>query len=124
MLKLLIKCTIGALFALQSIHCEADPQLNLPPLAPPGLEGRRPVTFPNGEASPTRVSLGVDGVVSGDGSSVHDRSRSERFGPPYDGDDDEEDERPNYPAQQPEGRANDYDRRDRQDSVRHHFVLT
>ncbi|XP_061518111.1 angiotensin-converting enzyme [Anopheles gambiae] len=116
MLKLLIKCTIGALFALQSIHCEADPQLNLPPLAPPGLEGRRPVTFPNGEASPTRVPLGVDGVVSGDGSSVHDRSRSERFGPPYDGDDDEEDERPNYPAQQPEGRANDYDRRDRQDS--------
>ncbi|XP_058124151.1 angiotensin-converting enzyme [Anopheles ziemanni] len=111
MFVLVIKCTIFGLLLVQSVHCEADPQLNLPPLAPPG---GRPGAFPNDGTSPTRVPLGIN---SADGVSPFDRNRSERFGPPYeDDDDDEQDEKPNYP--QLEGRAqnSDYDRRDRPDS--------
>ncbi|XP_058056752.1 angiotensin-converting enzyme [Anopheles bellator] len=98
LLSVVIKCTIYVVVLSQSIHCEADPQLNLPPLAPaPG---------PSVRTSPGDSAAGANGAF--------DRSRSERFGPPY-GDDDDEEERPNYP--QPQGRANnDYDRRDRPDS--------
>uniref|UniRef100_A0A1Y9G9G1 Angiotensin-converting enzyme n=1 Tax=Anopheles albimanus TaxID=7167 RepID=A0A1Y9G9G1_ANOAL len=119
MFAVLISCTASVvLLASQFVHCEPEPQLNLPPLPPPGADGGRAVPFSNGgpQQPPPRGPSSDNGVSGANGG--FDRSRSERFGPPYDGDDDEEEEgeRPNYP-QQPQGRANsDYDRRDRPDT--------
>uniref|UniRef100_A0A2M4BCM7 Angiotensin-converting enzyme n=1 Tax=Anopheles marajoara TaxID=58244 RepID=A0A2M4BCM7_9DIPT len=120
MFAVLISCSASVvLLSSQFVHCEPEPQLNLPPLAPPGVgDGGRAVPFGNGgpPQPPPRGPPSDNGVSGANGG--FDRSRSERFGPPYDGDDDEEEEgeRPNYP-QQPQGRANsDYDRRDRPDT--------
>lgn len=97
-----------------STHGEADPQLNIPAgQINRDLQGR-PQVLPNsytGERSGQHrdrddLQDGEEGDTKKAGNDF-DHSRSERFGPPYDDRDDEEE---NYP----EGRSND-DQRDRQD---------
>ncbi|XP_055642821.1 angiotensin-converting enzyme isoform X2 [Toxorhynchites rutilus septentrionalis] len=94
----LLSAALGVLIISQVILAEAGPQLNLPHL---GLVDGRAQILPNSYTE----SREQDEAEEKEDNS-YDRNRSERFGPPYGGLDDDDE---NYP----QGRSND-DRLDRQ----------
>ncbi|XP_065079551.1 angiotensin-converting enzyme [Ochlerotatus camptorhynchus] len=99
----LLRAVLCVVVISKHVSAEAEPQLNLPPFGQVGPTSR-PQVLPNSYTGPTGAGL-QNGDPRKEGDNF-DQSRSQRFGPPYDdGDVDEE----NYP----QGRNND-DRQDRQ----------
>lgn len=102
----LLRVVLCVVVISKHASAEAEPQLNLPPFGQVGPTGR-PQVLPNSYSGPTSAGQ-QNGDPRKEGDNF-DQSRSQRFGPPYDDGDDEEE---NYP----QGRSND-DRQDRQNKV-------
>ncbi|XP_058820850.1 angiotensin-converting enzyme-like [Topomyia yanbarensis] len=106
--KTLLRVALFVMTVLQLVRADAEAQLRLPAIGQSGAVVKPDVRH----NSYTDVEEEEDTEDTAKRSNNYDRSRSERFGPPYDGDGDgevEEEDMENYP----QSRSNE-DRQDRQ----------